>query len=389
MAANPLPANVGSSDQQTLRFGEGAIDEATRFARDRSARRVFCVADRVAFETSGAADRLKPIGEHAEWTLFSDFTPNPEVAEVERAAEACRRALPDVVLAVGGGAAIDIAKMARSFAAGDGAALDYATGAEDLAQPSASFLAVPTTAGSGSEATRFAVVYIDGVKRSIEHKSMRPDVAVVDPLLCRSLPKGVTAASGLDAFCQAVESIWSVGATEASVADAVESLRLVNDHLHDAYACGSVESRTAMSRAAYLAGRAINVTKTTACHALSYTLTTERGVPHGAAVATTLAAMLRYNAKVQDSDCLDPRGANEVRRRLGLILETLGAGDVEEACLRITRLISSVDCPPTLSSAGLDSTGDVAALVARVNAERLANNPRRATQETLVNALLA
>ena len=170
-------------------------------------------------------------------------------------------------------------------------------------------IAIPTTAGTGSEATHFAVVYVDGEKYSLAHPYLVPAYAVIDPLLTYSLPAGVTAASGLDAFCQAIESIWAVGATDVSHTFATEAARLAVQHLRAAVQNPTDTARAGMCRAAHLSGKAINISKTTAPHALSYVLTAEYGLAHGVAVALTLAPMLQYNAQVTAIDCADPRSA--------------------------------------------------------------------------------
>jgi alcohol dehydrogenase class IV len=121
-----------------------------------------------------------------------------------------------LVVAVGGGTSIDMAKLIRALA-GTVDPEAVIRGKSPIVASRSRFIAIPTTAGTGSEATQFAVVYIDGEKFSLDHASLRPAIAIVDPRLMNTLPAAVTAATGLDAFCQAIESIWAVGATDESV----------------------------------------------------------------------------------------------------------------------------------------------------------------------------
>src|SRR5262249_51347864 len=134
-------------------------------------------------------------------------------------------------------------------------------------------VAIPTTAGSGSEATPFAVLYVGHVKHSIAGPAMLPDVAIVDPSLTDSMSPALTAVTGMDAFSQAVESYWCIHSTERSKAYARRAIALVLEHLEVAVTAPREENRRAMSKAAHLAGRAIAITKTTGAHALSYPLT--------------------------------------------------------------------------------------------------------------------
>jgi alcohol dehydrogenase class IV len=320
---------------------------------------------------------------------FSHFELNPKLEDVQRGIEIYRNFEPDVVIALGGGTAIDLAKLIGTLSVQKGAerskcSRDIAMGVAAIEVEGKPMIAIPTTAGTGSEATHFAVVYVDGEKYSVAHPSMLPDYAIVDPTLTESLPKRITAATGLDALCQAIESIWAVAATEESMGYAQEAARLAFDHLAAAVNAPTPEARRAMFRASHLAGKAINITKTTAPHALSYFLTSRYGVPHGMAVATTLRAMLEFNADVTDDDCVDPRGATAVRERIARILNVLGTDCVDEACSAISSLLSLVECP-TLKEILVN--GDLMAVVDSANIERLSNNPRRVSREQLIEVL--
>jgi alcohol dehydrogenase class IV len=154
-------------------------------------------------------------------------------------------------------------------------------------------IAIPTTSGTGTEATCFAVVYIDKTKYSLKHSSILPDYTIIDPTLTHAMPPLVTAATGMDALAQAIESYWGVKSTHESQAYAREAITLTLAYLKAACQ-NEVEARDAMSRAANLAGKAINLTETTACHAVSYPITSYFNVPHGHAVALTLASMFGY-----------------------------------------------------------------------------------------------
>ncbi|QDS94018.1 Aldehyde-alcohol dehydrogenase [Roseimaritima multifibrata] len=364
-----------------------SIDLVPGLVETRGCERLFLVLDEMAYQASGAKERLEPFFEKCETVRFVGFEPNPKLSDVRRGIEAYQAFRPDIVIAIGGGTAIDLAKLIATFAVEEAEPMQIIDREVSLQAKRVPLIAIPTTAGTGSEATHFAVVYVEGKKYSVADASLLPDIAVVDSRLTSSLPKSITAATGLDAFCQAVESIWSVGATEESMGYATEAVRLAAQHLVPASCGPSPDDRKAMSLASHLAGKAINLTKTTASHALSYHLTSMHGIPHGVAVALTLAPMLAFNAEVGEDDCSDPRGAEHVQKRIGLILELLGAVNVAEGCQRIQEILRDLDCPVSVADAGICSQDDLVAVVDSVNAERLSNNPRKATREDLLQVL--
>ena len=346
--------------------------------------RPFLVLDGAAYEASGARDALEPFIMRKAAVRFSEFELNPKLEDVQRGIEAYRSSKSDFVIALGGGTAIDLAKLIGALSVQTYSARDIATGSASIQVAGRPLMAIPTTAGTGSEATHFAVVYVDGKKHSVAHPSLLPEYAVVDPTLTESLPQRVTAATGLDAFCQAVESIWAVAATDESMDYATEAARLAFENLVAATNAPTPEARRAMCRASHLAGKAINITKTTAPHALSYALTSRYGVPHGMAVAFTLAPVFAFNANLTDHDCTDPRGAPAVRERISRIVDVLGGGGVEPACASIHKLLSQLGCG-ALSDVCRES--DLVSIVDSVNVERLSNNPRRASREQLLDIL--
>ena len=350
-------------------------------------RSIFLVADGGAYRLSGAEAKLAPLLARVPAVVFSAFEPNPKFEQVLEGLAEFRRCGADLLLAIGGGTAIDIAKLIGVLAATPAEPLAVARGEHPPARSTCPLVVAPTTSGSGSEATQFAVVYVDGVKHSVDHPHLLPAYCVLDPSLTAKLPAGITAHCGLDAFSQAIESIWSVRATEHSLRDAFEGARLAFAHLHDAVHAPTPVARQAMCRASHLAGRAINETRTTASHAISYAITTGYGVPHGHAVALTLGAMLLHNAGVTDDDVNDPRGAAYVQGRIRQILDLLGCETAEQGSQAIQDFVRSLGCEVRLSAVGVRTPEELRAIVGKVNLERLKNNPRQLTGSQLFSLL--
>ncbi len=368
---------------QVAHLRAGALVEFGRILDERAAERLLFVVDETAYAASGAAAELENVFASRQVQRFAGFELNPKLHDILRGIEQFRELHPDLIVALGGGTAVDLGKLIGTLAVQQDDAREIITGQRSIQHDGPPLIAIPTTAGTGSEATHFAVAYVDGKKYSVAEPNLLPDYAIIDPELTGCLPQGITAATGLDAFCQAVESIWSVGATEQSIRFADEAARLAWEHLRQAVSSPTLASREGMCRAAHLSGKAINISKTTAPHAMSYAITTDYGVPHGMAVALTLGPMLVYNSQVTASDCMDPRGPTHVADRIAQILDILQAKDVMTASDNVRELIVAIGCPTSLSEVGVTDDAALERLVRHVDAKRLSNNPRQASPRAL------
>ena len=351
---------------------------------------VLLVAGRDTYPACGLAPELEAASEGRKLLRFADFSPNPQLEEVVRLREFVRGHGLErfgAILAIGGGTAMDLAKLIKAFACGS------VPGRDAIGQPPAEvweipLVAIPTTAGSGSEATRFAVLYVGGTKFSIDHPALRPEVCLLVPQVLESLPDQVAAASGLDALCQGIESYWSVHSTDESRHLASQAIALTWEHLIEYVNRRTPGACAAMSEAAHLAGRAINHTKTTAPHAVSYPITSNFGVAHGHAVALILAALFPFNAGVSESDTLDQRGVEYVRARLGELYRMLGVEDAHAARSAVLGRIGEIGLATTLVDLGINGEPEIATIVSQgFNPARVNNNPRRLTEPALTEIL--
>jgi len=366
---------------QAVVFGFGATRRLRRVLDGWQARRIFLVTGGQSFASSGADRAIAHGLDGRAVQRFCGFAENPKLEDVERGRAALRRSGTDAVVAVGGGSVIDVAKLVNALAADprDGNAV-VTSGKAAAGVP---LVAIPTTAGSGSEATQFAVVYVGHAKYSVGSAAMRPSSALVDPGLASSMPSRLTAVTGMDALSQAIESFWCVNSTDASKQCARRAIRLVLDHLEAAVTAPTAQARRAMSKAAYLAGCAINITRTTGAHALSYPMTSHFGVPHGHAVALTLGEFFVYNSGVTDGDVSDPRGTGYVRQTMDELATLLACGSADECRQRIRQLMQAIHLPTRLSEIGISRTDALDIVAGEVNAERMANNPRRMTPDSI------
>jgi alcohol dehydrogenase len=350
---------------------------------------IFLVTGKRSYATSPAHSVLEKALQPYRIVHFSVVSHTPQLEDIKHGIAALTAAQADLTVAIGGGSVIDTAKAITVFAHNPATPEEYLLKKQVLANASR-VVAIPTTAGMGSEATKFAVVYMQNTKYSLDHAFVLPRYAIVDPALAMTMPPQVAATSGMDAFAQAIESYWSVHATPASQCYARAALRLIKDHLVESVTQGTPQSREAMARAAHLAGKAITISYTTACHAISYPITAHFGVPHGHAVALTLGAMLEYNAGVQAAECNDARGVPHVRRSLQDILQCLGVGTPAEGRRLVERLMLAIGLAPRLTQVGITTAQDRALIVKYgFHPERVVNNPRRLTEDALHTILAA
>lgn len=346
-------------------------------------RRVLAVVDRTALDATGVNGVLTQALEPYAPTWFDGFAPNPTHAHGVAAARAAQDA--DVIVAFGGGSALDVAKLAALAARRPDLTEELVRGERvDEAAP-LPIIAIPTTSGTGSEATHFAAVYVAGRKVSVGHPALRPASAVLDVRLHETMPRELAAVTGLDALSQALESSWAVGSTAESRQFAGVAGRLILHWLELSANLGTREARFAMMIGAHLAGRAINLSKTTASHALSYQFTQRLGLAHGHAVALTLGAVAAANAQVDADNCLDPRGPEHVQDQVRAAADLFGSAP-EDLPLAIQALLDRLDLPSTLAAAGVDEQL-LAECAAAVDPVRLRNNPRRFSQGELAELL--
>ena len=345
------------------------------------------VRGKASYQTSGARSIIDlQIADHIAGEFF-DFDPNPKLSDVQAGVCQFERSNANAILAIGGGSVIDMGKLIGLFAAQPEGSVVFPPDTPNNYLRAFPIVVLPSTSGTGSEVTNFAVMYKDGKKFSICDQSILPHIAIIDPALTDNLPSYITACSGLDAFCQAVESIWSSNSSPESEPLAVESLRLTLQWLERAVSVGDMDSRDGMAKSATLAGRAINITKTTAPHALSYGLTSFFGVPHGHAVAHFIGPLLRFNEQVTTFDCADDRGVSFVRSKLELIYDALGVKSANQAKSRIESMIERVGLTFNLKKVGVSEESELQMLASQVNLERLANNPRRMSHDDLLSVL--
>lgn len=304
--------------------------------------------------------------------VFAEVEPNPTVQMVDALAELIRETGADVLVAAGGGSSLDCAKAAGSVSQQGGSARDYHSEGATFDDRHLPLIAIPTTAGTGSEVTPISVLDDPGkgVKAPLTHRNFYPAIALVDPDLTVSMPPKVTASTGFDALSHAVEGYWSRNHNPISDALALEAVRLVFEHLSAALRDGSdAEAREGMSLAALMAGMAFQAPKNAAVHACSYPFSATYHLPHGTACALTLDHFMRFNAPAM--------GARGER-----LAEAGGFASMDEMADAFARMKAGSGLPTRLSEFGV-TEDEIAAIVERSFHPLMDNNPREVTPEQL------
>lgn len=359
--------------QLILEAGDNYI-ELDKYLKRKQVKRCLLVSD-ASLNYLRIAGYFDSLGERLGIDLvrFSDFQSNPRYESVAAGVELFRDRKCDTIIAVGGGSAIDVAKCIKLYS-------NMNPGENYLKQKivpnDVELLAVPTTAGTGSEATRYAVIYYNDEKQSITDESCIPAVVLMDVSALKTLPDYQRKSTMLDALCHAVEAFWSVNSTEESREYSRQAIQTVLAHWRS-YLANEEEGNANMLRAAHLAGKAINLAQTTAGHAMCYKLTSLYGIAHGHAAALCVWKLWPFMLKHIDR-CIDPRGEEYLRGIFAEIADAMGCGRPEEAVEAYQDLLSELALPVPEAK-----EGDFAVLRSSVNQVRLKNHPIRLDEETI------
>jgi len=361
----------------------GAINEIKKIVKEQHAENILLVTGKQSYISSGAKEKLDQILVDTHTEQFNQFCVNPKIEDVSIGIALLKNTKFDLIVAIGGGSVIDMAKLINILAAQeDENLLKYIDDSTLITNKGLPCVAIPTTSGTGSEVTHFAVVYIDNVKYSLAHQYMLPDYAIIDAELSYNLPQHITASSGMDALSQAVESYWAIKSTNESKKYAAEAIGLILPILKGAVD-GNKKSRAIMSKAAHLAGKAINITTTTAPHAISYAITTYFGLQHGHAVALTLGHFFVINHDLQNADIVDVRGEEYLKCVMDELFEMFGVGSSLECKNRWYNIMSTIGLESSMQQIGILTENDVEKIINKVNIQRLNNNPVKLEKEKL------
>lgn len=320
-----------------------------------------------------------------EKVKFSDFTPNPLYEQVCKGIDLLKSSDCDTILAVGGGSAIDVAKCIKlAVLAKEGnAAIIPPLVSQRLPIDGSKipFIAIPTTAGTGSESTHNAVMYYGGAKQTVTNDGVLPDYAVLEPSVLKTLPLYQKKCTMMDALCQGIESWWSVNSTEESHAFSRKTVKLIMTNWQKYIFDCDDEAAEQIMLAANYGGRAITIAQTTAPHAMSYKVSSLYQLPHGHAVSVCLPEVWQYMLD-HSKECFDRRGREYLDNVFEKIARTMGVNSPEEAIALFRQISRVVGLNNPVSQ---NREYDISILSSSVNPVRLNNNPVKLESDAIVH----
>lgn len=338
------------------------------------AKKVFLVCDS-SYHFLSIKDDIEEMG--VPHVMFSDFTPNPLYEQVCKGIDLFQITKCDTILAVGGGSAIDVAKcikLAVLAKEGNAAIIPPLVNKRvECDRAKLPFIAIPTTAGTGSESTHNAVMYYEGVKQTVTNDGVLPDIAILEPKVLKTLPLYQKKCTMMDALCQGIESWWSVNSTEESYEYSRKTIEFIMTNWRKYIFENDENTAAQIMLGANYGGRAINITATTAAHAMSYKITSLYKLPHGHAVAVCLPEIWEYMISHMDK-CLDKRGQEYLSGIFNDIAKAIGCDTPVQAIALFRQMLIDMKLQNPTSYIN-QRASDISLLTSSVNPIRLKNNP--------------
>jgi len=366
-------------------FGSEIADKIGGEAKLLGGKRALIVTDET-MEKKGLCDKVeKPLREVLEEVdVFDKVESEPTLAIADEVVRASKNNY-DMVVGIGGGSVLDMAKVASAAAANPEQEASAFLGANKIKNPSAPKILIPTTAGTGSEATPFALVIVEGKKKAIASSYNLADVVFIDATFTATMPPRVTAFTGMDALSHAIEAFLSLGANPLTDSFALEAMRKISNNLEEAFSHGdNLNARMEMSLAAMLAGIAFGNAGVIAGHAIAHAFGARYKVPHGVSAALTLPYIMEYNASAPAV------GARMKEIATALVGERIEAAEeaASEAIARVRSMIERLELPARLSDLNVPKE-DLSKLAEDVEKEKgyLKRNPREMGLEDAMKIL--
>ncbi|MDQ0482639.1 iron-containing alcohol dehydrogenase [Guptibacillus hwajinpoensis] len=327
--------------------GWGSLEQLLPEVEKYSPQRILVVTD-PALEKIGLVDRVREPLEQAGYAVdvYTDTVPEPPLAVGEKLVTYTRENAFDLIIGLGGGSALDLAKLTAVLSSHEGSVADYLnlSGSKQITEKGLPKLLIPTTAGTGSEVTNISVLSLERTKDVVTHDYLLADAAIVDPELTISVPAKITAATGIDALTHAIEAYVSINANPTTDGLALQAIRLISRSIRTAVENGEdKDARIDLSNGSYIAGFAFFNAGVAGVHALAYPLGGQFHISHGDSNAVLLPYVMGYIRK----SCT--KRMNDILNALGGNSQYLSEAEGSYECVReLQRLVRDVGIPETL-----------------------------------------
>jgi alcohol dehydrogenase len=348
-----------------------STEDIRKFIDDKSFKKIFILCGKKSFVTSGAEVLFKKIITKKQIKLFYKNSELPILEELIEIIKKIKDFKPDLILAVGGGAVIDYAKIANVIDLRPDLVSLIINYSYPFKQKYTKLAVIPTTAGSGAEVTSNAVIYVDGIKHSFESELLIPDNFFLIPEFLISAPNKIKASAGFDAIAQALESLVSIKSSDQSVGYATKSLKIsINSYisfLNDP----NLKNATEMSIASNLAGKAISISKTTAPHATSYPFTSLFNISHGHAVGLFFENFFKFNF----DNLNESKTSFVLKKRFDLIFNLFDVENINDFNSKISLIKKKAKLEDNLKILNINIEENAEKIIKGINLLRLGNNP--------------
>ncbi|MBN2421666.1 iron-containing alcohol dehydrogenase [Candidatus Woesearchaeota archaeon] len=284
-------------------FGNNSIERIPELVTEFNPKNIALVTGKTAMRKFGVTDRVIKLLDRYNVVVFDKVEENPCCETVDLCVEFLKQNNCDIVIGLGGGSAMDVAKSAAVLVNNPGETLDYHMQNQMIKKTGLPFIAITTTSGTASEVTKFAVLTNASLKlkKALVHDFLYPEIALIDPLLTKTMNKDITYSTGLDALSHAVEAYWSKNTNPISQIHSLESIKLVFENLKGACETpDDLKYREGMAKASLFAGLSFSNAGTNVLHAISYPLTVHYNVLHGIACAAAMKEFFKVNKDAID-----------------------------------------------------------------------------------------
>jgi alcohol dehydrogenase len=368
-------------------FGANSLQEITEILNKQEANRILVITDK-GIVNSGLSDRIKEVLESFKYDFYDEIEATPGIDTIQKITDFGRKEKYDFIIGYGGGSPMDAAKAVSVLLTNEGPVENY-LGKDTIRKPGVKKILIPTTAGTGSEVTKYAVLAIreSGVKTptGIFDKFLLPEWAIIDPTLMLSMPPSLTAYTGMDAFSHAAEAYVNNLSNFLMEPFALEAIKRISFYIEAATVEGTdIETRTNMAAGSLMAGIAFSQTGTGLTHALAETIQIPYNIPHGAAIGTILPHVISFNLTSK------PDKYKKIAARMGLDVQDATETEVEEKLVgKIKEINKRIGIPGELSSYGIHENDlkKIAEETVLHGEGYLRKNPRMANEQDLLHIL--
>jgi len=348
-----------------------SLDDLKKKLKDKKFSKILIICGENSFRSSGANELIDDLLINKKVEFYLKKFSHPNHKELQKIIDHIKKFSPNLIIAIGGGSVLDYAKIANVLTDSKNLENELINSTYKAKKKFTKLIAIPTTAGSGAEVTSNAVIYVNKIKYSVEDEKLKPDFFFLIPELVMNASNKIKSSAGFDAIAQAIESLISRKSNAKSVDYAKKSLRISLKYYLDFLKNPNHENTSAMCLAANLSGRAINISKTTAPHAVSYPFTAIYNVSHGHAVSLTLNKFLKFNyQRLSLANC-----NFDLKKRFKIIFDLSKSNNIELFNQYLINIKKNAKLESNFSNLGIDIQRNYSKIISGVNLSKLSNNP--------------